>query len=104
MIAWMHITHRAGGIISVLLSIVAGSSAKPPTVLSGIDVLERDGFGSLKGARVALITNQTGMDWRGQRTIDLLRGAEGVQLVRLFSPEHGLYGVKDEKVGDAVDP
>jgi len=50
-----------------------------------------------------LITNQTGRDREGRRTIDLLKAAPGVTLVALFSPEHGIRGVLDERVSDSVD-
>jgi uncharacterized protein YbbC (DUF1343 family)/CubicO group peptidase (beta-lactamase class C family) len=72
-------------------------------VLNGIDVLERDGFKELRGLRVGLITNQTGRDRAGRQTIDVLREAPGVKLAALFSPEHGIRGLADEKVSDAVD-
>jgi uncharacterized protein YbbC (DUF1343 family) len=78
-------------------------SPSQQTVLNGIDVLARDGFALLKGRRVGLITNHTGRDRDGRSTIDLLHQAPGVQLVALFSPEHGIRGVKDEKVADSVD-
>ncbi len=58
----------------------------------GIDVLESDGFALLKGKRVGLVTNQTGIDSRGIKTRQLLRAAKNVRLVALFSPEHGLDG------------
>jgi uncharacterized protein YbbC (DUF1343 family)/CubicO group peptidase (beta-lactamase class C family) len=72
-------------------------------VLNGIDVLERDGFKELQGLRVGLITNQTGRDRAGRQTIDVLREAPGVKLTALFSPEHGIRGLADEKVSDTVD-
>jgi uncharacterized protein YbbC (DUF1343 family) len=72
-------------------------------VLNGIDVLVRDGFKPLKGKKVGLITNHTGIDRERRATIDLLRGAEGVTLVALFSPEHGIRGVVDAKVPDGLD-
>ncbi|HYR90854.1 MAG TPA: exo-beta-N-acetylmuramidase NamZ domain-containing protein [Terriglobia bacterium] len=75
----------------------------PQASLNGIDVLARDGFALLKGRRVGLITNQTGRDREGRSTIDLLHQAPGVKLVALFSPEHGIRGVIDEKVADSVD-
>lgn len=81
----------------------AQSSGAPADVLCGIDVLKRDGFKALAGRKVALITNHTGRDRDGNRTVDLLLKAPGVQLVKLFSPEHGLYGTLDEKVGHGVD-
>jgi uncharacterized protein YbbC (DUF1343 family)/CubicO group peptidase (beta-lactamase class C family) len=73
------------------------------SVLTGIDVLERDGFKQLAGMRVGLVTNHTGRDRAGRQTIDVLHGASGVQLVALFSPEHGIRGLADEKVSDSKD-
>ncbi len=67
-------------------------------VNTGLDVLEAQGFAPLRGKRVGLITNQTGVDRRGRSFIDLLANAAGVKLVALFNPEHGLYGRADEKV------
>jgi uncharacterized protein YbbC (DUF1343 family)/CubicO group peptidase (beta-lactamase class C family) len=72
-------------------------------VLTGIDVLSNEGFKRLKGRRVGLVTNHTGLDRDGRSTIDLLHQAEGVTLVALFSPEHGIRGVVDEKVADSKD-
>jgi uncharacterized protein YbbC (DUF1343 family)/CubicO group peptidase (beta-lactamase class C family) len=72
-------------------------------VLTGIDVLERDSFKQLAGLRVGLITNQTGRDRAGRSTIDILYQAPNVKLVALFSPEHGIRGVADEKVSDTKD-
>ncbi len=72
-------------------------------VLTGIDVLVRDHFAPLKGLRIGLVTNQTGIDRNRRRTVDLLAKADGVKLVALFSPEHGIAGKLDEKVSDAKD-
>ena len=70
----------------------------PQPVLAGIDVLARDGFAKLKGKRVGLITNHTGVARDGKSTIDLLHTAPGVQLVALFAPEHGIRGLLDADV------
>jgi uncharacterized protein YbbC (DUF1343 family)/CubicO group peptidase (beta-lactamase class C family) len=72
-------------------------------VLAGVDVLARDGFAAVKGKRVGLVTNHTGRAADGTPTIDLLAKADGVKLVALFSPEHGIRGELDSKVGDSVD-
>jgi uncharacterized protein YbbC (DUF1343 family) len=61
----------------------------PPRVLTGLDVLEADGFRELRGKRVGLITNSTGVDRRGRSTADVLAAAPGVTLAAVFSPEHG---------------
>ena len=82
-----------------------GRCPSPPTarVLTGIDVLERDGFKQLAGMRIGLVTNHTGRDRDGRQTIDVLNKAPGVKLVALFSPEHGIRGLADEKVSDSKD-
>jgi uncharacterized protein YbbC (DUF1343 family) len=72
-------------------------------VLTGIDVLERDNFKQLAGMRLGLITNHTGRNREGWQTIDVLNKAPGLKLVALFSPEHGIRGVADEKVSDSKD-
>jgi uncharacterized protein YbbC (DUF1343 family) len=81
-------------------------SAQQPAaaVRCGIDVLERDGFQLLKGKRIGLITNHTGINTAGQSTAQLLARAPGVQLVALYSPEHGLAGALDvANIGDSQD-
>ena len=62
--------------------------------MTGLDVLAANGFRELMGKRVGLITNQTGLDRQGRRNIDLMKSA-GVNLVTLFSPEHGIAGTRD---------
>src|SRR5206468_7168745 len=79
------------------------ASLKTIEVLNGIDVLVRQKFAPLKGLRVGLITNHTGHDRERNPTNDLLQSASEVQLLALFSPEHGIRGALDEPVGDAVD-
>src|SRR6185437_4757382 len=88
----------------------------PHTVQLGIDVLQQTRFKALTDLatkhgghlRVGLLTNQSGVDSEGRRTIDMLRGdaarAAGIELVRLFSPEHGLFGKKDSSnIGQELD-
>ncbi|HEX3682719.1 MAG TPA: exo-beta-N-acetylmuramidase NamZ domain-containing protein [Bryobacteraceae bacterium] len=70
--------------------------------MSGLDVLEQDGFAELKGKRIGLITNQTGLDRDGHRNVDVMLKA-GVNVAALFSPEHGIHGDKDTDVGSAKD-
>jgi uncharacterized protein YbbC (DUF1343 family)/CubicO group peptidase (beta-lactamase class C family) len=74
-------------------------SARNGAVKNGIDVLEQRGFDVLKAAEgkkhVGLVTNQTGVDAAGKRTIDALAGAPGVSLDAIFSPEHGVTGTLD---------
>lgn len=80
------------------------ASPAPREVLTGVDVLERDGFRRLKGRNVGLITNQTGINRSGVSTVKLLHEAESVNLVALFSPEHGFAGRLDvAKIADSED-
>ncbi|MDR3512763.1 MAG: DUF1343 domain-containing protein [Caulobacteraceae bacterium] len=74
-----------------------------PTVLAGVDVLAAGGFAQLSGLRVGVVTNQTGRDAAGRRTIDRLWSAPGVRLAAIFSPEHGLNGDREGRIGSASD-
>jgi uncharacterized protein YbbC (DUF1343 family)/CubicO group peptidase (beta-lactamase class C family) len=71
------------------------------TVKTGIDVLEETKFAALHPARggaprsIGLLTNQTGMDSEGRRTIDVLTKVPGISLNAIFSPEHGVTGTLD---------
>ena len=67
----------------------------PAPVLTGLDVLRRDGFAALRGSRLGLITNHTGLARDGTPGIDLLHAAPEVTLIALFSPEHGIRGALD---------
>ncbi len=73
-------------------------------VETGIDVLTANKFGPLAKLRVGLITNHSGLDSRGRRTIDILFKAPKVKLVSIFAPEHGPMGLADQKVSSTVDP
>jgi uncharacterized protein YbbC (DUF1343 family) len=70
---------------------------------TGIDILAEQNFAPLRGKRVGLITNHTGVDSAGRRTIDVLAHADGVKVVALFSPEHGIAGRMDSSVANAID-
>jgi len=71
-------------------------------VLAGIDVLAGSGFSALKGKRVGLITNHTGLDRSGKSTAEVLAAAPHVKLLALFSPEHGFKGVEDAAVSSGT--
>src|SRR5688572_20114135 len=101
---FLHPSHRHFRFSSFALAVLLLTlQARGADVLCGIDVLKRDGFKQLAGRNVALVTNHTGRDREGNRIVDLLHEAENVKLVRLFSPEHGLAGALDEKVGHGTD-
>ncbi|HEY9137432.1 MAG TPA: exo-beta-N-acetylmuramidase NamZ domain-containing protein, partial [Terriglobus sp.] len=82
--------------------------------LSGIDVLEQTNFQALHALaakmpghlRIGLLTNNTGLDRTGKRTIDVLyaQRRSGIELTTLFAPEHGILGTEDhEGLGNATD-
>ncbi len=73
-------------------------------VQTGIDVLVTEKFSPLAGLRVGLITNHSGIDSTGRRTVDLLHKAPGLKLVAIFSPEHGFSGKAEGKVSSTKEP
>ena len=83
----------------------AADEVAAPTgqTLTGLDQLRAEGFGRLRGRSVGLVTNQTGIDARGRRGIDLIAAAPGVALRAVFSPEHGLAGQFDVAVPNSRD-
>ncbi len=76
-------------------------AARNGTVKTGIDVLEDTKFAALHPSRggaprsIGLLTNQTGVDAEGRRTIDVLSNVPGISLDAIFSPEHGVTGTLD---------
>ncbi len=72
-----------------------------PVVKTGIEVLRDRGFDILKGKRVGLVTNPTGVDSKLKSTVDILFDAPEVNLVALFGPEHGVRG--NYAAGDYVE-
>lgn len=82
--------------VCAALAISATAQVKP-----GIEVLRDNNFEGLRGKRVGLITNPTGVDNNLKSTIDILFEAPDVELVGLYSPEHGVRG--DVHAGDKVD-
>ncbi len=74
--------------------LTARSGHAPPAVRPGLEVLLSDSLHLVQGKRVGLVTHQAGVDHLGRRGVDVLRAA-GVQVVALFSPEHGFRGTAD---------
>lgn len=74
--------------------------------LTGLDILERDGFRQLAGKRVGLIVNHSSVDKDGNNAIDILHKAPGVTLAAIFSPEHGFRGTEEGGVliANSSDP
>ena len=113
------VTPLRGRIATAAVAAATGSASAPaalgaPTapiapaapiapVLPGIDVLAQQGFAPLKGKRVGLVTNHTGISANGRSTIDVLSSAPDVRLAALFSPEHGIRGILDANVPSERD-
>ena len=78
------------------------------SVQTGIDVLEAHSFDPIRAAtgkkKIGVLTNQTGVDLQGRRTIDVLAQVPGISLDAIFSPEHGVTGSLDTlHVGNSTD-
>jgi uncharacterized protein YbbC (DUF1343 family) len=110
----MHVTTRRRLTMGISAVCLVGCAQRPAqtqaiaAVRPGITVLLEDSLGLIRGKRIALLTNQTGIDAQGVSDIELLRDARarsaGVTLVRLFSPEHGIRGTEDrEHIESGID-
>ena len=78
--------------LAALLSCSTTAVAVEPVVKTGIEVLRDREFEGLKGKRVGLVTNPSGVDRYMNSTVDILYNAPGVELVALYGPEHGVRG------------
>jgi len=88
---------------------LARSVPPPPGgVLTGVDVLAEEGFRAIAGEKVGLVTNVTGQARDGRSTIEVLTSEAakkaGVELVLIFTPEHGLEALAETRVPDGEDP
>jgi uncharacterized protein YbbC (DUF1343 family) len=90
----------------LLLLFISVATLHSQNVKTGIEVLQQQNFDILKGKRVGLITNPTGVNSRLESTIDLIFNAPGVELAALYGPEHGVRGDFDagEEVSSNTDP
>jgi uncharacterized protein YbbC (DUF1343 family)/CubicO group peptidase (beta-lactamase class C family) len=78
--------------------------ARNAQVLTGLDVLAEEKFAPLRGKRVGLITNHTGLTREGRRNVDVMLEA-GVRVTALLSPEHGIGGTEDRPdIPHGTDP
>ena len=91
--------------VALTLFVLSFMNVGAQTVMTGVEVLREEGFAQLKGKRVGLVTNPSGVDRNLNSTIDILFKAPEVKLVALFGPEHGVRGdvYAGGKVSDSVD-
>jgi len=92
---------------TILLGLILSGSVSAPAVaqevMTGIDILQEEQFASLQGKHIGLITNHTGVDRNWDSAIDILHQAERVELVAIFTPEHGLRGNLTGKIMNDID-
>ncbi|WP_170921161.1 exo-beta-N-acetylmuramidase NamZ domain-containing protein [Enhydrobacter aerosaccus] len=81
---------------------MAVAGARPQTQ-SGIDVVEAYGFRQFAGRRIGLVSNGAARDSAGRRTADVLRQGSGMNLVALFSPEHGFDASAEGRIASGTD-
>ena len=81
---------------------VPASGGSAP-VRPGVEVFIEHPPAVVRGKRVGLITNQSGIDRQRRSTIDLLRASTELTLVALYSPEHGIRGVAETRLASSVD-
>jgi uncharacterized protein YbbC (DUF1343 family) len=86
----------------MLLTSATPAMAKPK-VATGLDVMQRDDFAALRGRKVGLVTNHSGINARGEHILDLMHASPNVELVAIFSPEHGIRGEADRGIDSGVD-
>jgi len=92
------------GIVMSILSEHMSADTSQPIFKLGIENITDEVLHQVRGRRVGLITNQTGRDQQGRRTVDVLRN-KGVHIQTLFVPEHGMHGevAAEHDVHDIVD-
>jgi len=75
-------------------------------VETGLEMLVKSKFEILKGKKVGLITNPTGVDRNLKSAVDIINSFPGVKLTALYGPEHGVRGefTAGEIIGSSVDP
>lgn len=99
------------GAVLALPATVRTASAQPPrarsaraaTVRTGLEVFLARPPAVVRGKRIGLITNHSGIDRQRRSTVDLLHALPGAKLTTLFSPEHGIRGVEDTAVASTTD-
>ncbi|MGE7607087.1 exo-beta-N-acetylmuramidase NamZ family protein [Peribacillus frigoritolerans] len=82
-------------------SVTAVKEKKKQKVSPGIEVLLKDEKNVLRGKKVGLITNPTGIDSKLTSIVDLLHDDPDIHLTALFGPEHGVRG--DAQAGASVE-
>jgi uncharacterized protein YbbC (DUF1343 family) len=88
-------------VIAAVLTFALAGPLSGQNVVTGVETLMKNNFEILKGRRVGLVTNPTGVDRSLRSTVDILHNAPEVNLVALYGPEHGVRG--EFTAGEYVD-
>jgi len=101
-----HIPLIINRFLTVVLILFPAITLKSQTVETGLEMLVKSKFEILKGKKVGLITNPTGVDRNLKSAVDIINSASGVKLTALYGPEHGVRGefTAGEIVGSTIDP
>ncbi len=91
--------------LCLALLFLPGISLKGQRVKTGLEILVKNKFEILKGKKVGLITNPTGVDRNLRSGVDIIFNTPGIKLVALYGPEHGVRGefTAGETIGSTVD-
>lgn len=95
----------AAALLFLLMPGCVSFRGRDEPVLTGLDVLERDGFKPFHGRKIAVVTNHTAVNSAGVHLLDLLEKCPQVELTAVFGPEHGVRGDVEAggEIGDALD-
>ena len=82
--------------------VIFRANANTNNVQLGIDVLLSEKFDLLKNKKVAILTNYSGRDSKGNLTVEVLKDIPNIKVKLILTPEHGFFGIKSagEKVED----
>lgn len=71
------------------------------SILSGIDrLLTPEYIHLVKDKKIAIVANNASLDSRGRSTVDVLKNHHDINVVAIFTPEHGFSVSEDDKVSD----
>jgi uncharacterized protein YbbC (DUF1343 family) len=91
----------------IVLNLIAIALAfsQQSRVKIGAEILIEKHLDLIKGKKIGIVTNHTGILPDGRHIVDVLNEIEGVKIVALFGPEHGIRGeVPDGKsISHGVD-
>jgi uncharacterized protein YbbC (DUF1343 family) len=90
------------GFLFLLISL--SSYTITPKVIPGADLLFTKYFKYIKGKRLGVVTNSTGILSDGRHLVDALYGNKEVKIAALFGPEHGIRADTTGSVDNSIDP